>query len=213
MALRFLEVRPSTVQAGGRWLPVPEVQVEILHGGLVPARFSIVAEEIGDISKALTEQRFLERQTIRAFRKEWFSDVGSAGAIDVVAPAVLTRGGHDVPEVIRRMRDSENGLPLGSANERMYLSWDNGLIDVDVSIGEGVSYKAGKLTIDLSRMPRLASYLRGQQARTIVDSDLLDGAIISSVGDHLGKHVITLEPRYAVFDAKTFEPREQIFPM
>jgi hypothetical protein len=209
--VRLISVEPSTVEAGGSWLPVPEVLLEILSERLVPERFSIKAEETNHLSEKLNDEDFVLTQTIRAVRKEFLGGVGAGGAIDAVALAALISGGHDVPGVIRLMRESRHGFLLGTGETRMNLWWNNGLIDVAVGISDGVDYRAGKLFMEKPQAACLGSGLARQPVRTIVDSVLLDGALITKVRQVSGKQEVELERRYVIYDALTLEPRQQFF--
>lgn len=213
MALRFLDVQPSIVSAGDCQLPSPEVSIEMLSTGLLPERCSIVAKFSSDISDNLTEERVVKHQTIRATRKRWLAGYGTGGAIDAIVLTALKSGRHDVPAVIRRMRASNNGFVLECGGRDLNLWWDDGLINVSFQVDDDFSYGCGRLMLDVPVRPHWKLGLVGKPARPIVESALFEGAIIAEAVDSFGNLEATLEPRFHVFDAKTLEPRDQLFPM
>lgn len=213
LAWKLLDIQPSTVEAGSNFLPSAEVTIEMLSAGLVPNRYSVVAQYSDDVVSDLTDERVGLNQTVRSVRKKWFDGVGAGGAIDAVVLTVLRSRGQDVPAVIRRMRESEHGFVLRCGDLPLNLHWSDGLIKASFGITDDISYADSSLTLRGPEKLTSMRGLNGKPASAVVDSPLLEGAVILAAKDWVGSSKVTLEPRFHVFDAETLEPRDQLFPV
>lgn len=213
LAWRLLDIQPSTVEAGSNFLPSAEVTIEMLSPGLVPNRYCVVAQYSEDIVSDLTDERVVLNQTLRTVRKNWLDGVGAGGAIDAVVLTVLRSRGQDVPAVIRRMRESEHGFVLRCGDLPLNLHWADGLIKGSFAITDQISYTDSSLSLRGPETLTSTRGLSGKPASVVVESPLLEGAVIVDAADWAGISKVTLEPRFHVFDAETLEPRDQLFPL
>ncbi|BCA62673.1 hypothetical protein HMP09_1907 [Sphingomonas sp. HMP9] len=213
LAWKLLDIQPPTVEAGSNPVPSVEVTIEMLSAALVPNRYSVVAQYGEAIVSDLTDERVVLSQTVRSVRKNWFDGVGAAGAIDAVALTALRSSGQDVPAVIRRMRESENGFVLHCDDLSLTLRWADGLIKGSFAITDQISYTDSSLSLRGPEKPASTLGLSGKPASVIVESPLLEGAVVIDAADSAGISKVTLEPRFHVFDAETLEPRDQLFPL
>lgn len=213
LAWKLLDIQPPTVEAGSTSLPSAEVTIEMLNAALVPNPYCVVTQYSDDVISDLTDERLVANQTLRSVRKNWFDGVGAAGAIDAVALAVLRSGGQDVPAVIRRMRESDNGFVVWCGDLPLSLRWADGLIKANFGITKEISYANSSLTLRGPEKLGSMHGLSGKPASVVVESPLLEGATIIVAEDLAGSSKVTLEPRFHVFDAETLEPRDQLFPL
>lgn len=213
LAWKLLDIKPSTVEAGSTSLPSAEVTIEMLNAALVPHPYSVVTQYSDDVLSDLTGERLVANQTLRSVRKDWFDGVGAAGAIDAVALAVLRSSGQDVPAVIGRMRANDDGFVLQCGDLRLILRWEDGLIKPIFAINDQISYQDSGLSMRGPEKPTSTRGLCGKPASAVVESPLLEGAVIVDAADSAGTFKVTLEPRFHVFDAETLEPRDQLFQL
>lgn len=213
LAWKLLDIQPSTVEAGSTSLPSAEVTIEMLNAALVPHPYSIVTQYSDDVLSDLTGERLVANQTLRSVRKNWFDGVGAAGAIDAVALAVLRNSGQDVPAVIGRMRANDDGFVLKCGDLPLTLRWEDGLIKATFAISDQISYKDSSLSLRGPEKLTSTRGLSGKPASVVVESPLLEGAVIIDAADSAGIFKVNLEPRFHVFDAETLEPRDQLFPL
>ncbi|RXD04845.1 hypothetical protein EQZ23_06795 [Sphingomonas sp. UV9] len=211
LAWKLLDVQPSTVEAGSNELPSAEVTIEMLSAALVPKPYGVVAQYSEEIVRDLTEERVVLNQTLRSVRKKWLDGVGAGGAIDAVALAALRSSGQDVPAVIRRMRESDNGFVVWCGDLALSLRWADGLIKANFGITKEISYANSSLSLEGPEKLASTHGLSGKPAGVVVESPLLEGAVIMTAADWGGTTIVTLEPRFHVFDAETLEPRDQLF--
>lgn len=213
LAWKLIDIKPSTVEAGSSSLPSAEVTIEMLNAALVPNPYCVVTQYSDDVISDLTDERLVANQTLRSVRKDWFDGVKAAGAIDAVALAVLRSSGQDVPAVIGRMRANDDGFVLWCGDLPLTLRWEDGLIKATFAINDDISYADSSLMLRGSENLASTRGLSGKPASDVVESPLLEGAVIIDAADSAGISKVTLEPRFHLFDAETLEPRDQLFPL
>lgn len=207
------DVQPSVIKARGDRLPSPEATIEVLGSNLLPQRLCIAVAHPEEIVAELGDKQLVERQTVRASRRDWLAEAGAAGAIDGVIAAALRDVGADVADAIQRMLADQEGFRVDAGNRSIDLHWRDGLIGGNFVLDQNATYRRGEVSLDLTLDRATYRHMKGLPAGNILENALLDGHVIASAAGSHGRSRIVLEPRYHLFDRQTFLPQERLFPV
>ncbi len=194
----------ETVTAATDFPPVL-VGLNILAATLLPETRILKATYPNDLKAGFADIE--DRQMLRAQRKLDLEIDDANGFIDEIGLKLLDIHGHDLRTTLAALLASryksigiDDGDPHGA---RLRLSWNEGRIEANATLADGVTYSSGSLHVRNALKP-LPAAIAGQRVREIIVHDAIPSDLrINSLSKPDGLEILWTGDRYVRFNAST----------